>query len=193
MADDHHSQPVHNNPGRMRVINGALETVAGNDMGIFWCTQRTPPNFILRLQWLRWSDDANSGVYLRFPDPDSKGYNNTAYAPDDFGFEVQIDEFGDMPVHRTGAIYRKDNQTTGEVLSQIPARPVGEWNDYEIRVQDQNYRVSLNGTEVCVFDNTMYPGRGIPDSDATPSFIGLQVYANPRHLIAYRHIRIQAI
>jgi hypothetical protein len=180
-------------PGRMRVINGMLETVAGNDMGIYWHTEPTPPNFILKLQWLRWAEDANSGIYLRFPDPDSKGYSNTAYVADDFGFEVQIDEFGDMPVHRTGAIYRKDNQTSGETLNQIAARPVGEWNDYEIRVQDQVYRVNLNGTEVCVFDNTMYPGRGKPSSNVAPSFIGLQVYANPRHQVAYRHIRIQAI
>jgi hypothetical protein len=153
----------------------------------------TPPDFILRLQWLRWAAEANSGIYLRFPDPDGKGYNNTAYVADDFGFEVQIDEFGDMPVHRTGAIYRKDNQTSGETLNQIAARPVGEWNDYEIHVKDQTYRVKLNGTEVCVFDNTMYPGRGAPSSNVAPSFIGLQVYPNPRSQVAYRHIRIQAI
>ena len=71
---------------------------------------------------------------------------------------IQIDEFGDMPVHRTGAIYRKDNQTNGETLNQIAARPIGEWNDYEIHVQDQVYRVNLNGTEVCVFDNTSTRG-----------------------------------
>lgn len=180
-------------PGRMRVINGMLETVAGNDMGIFWHTEPTPPDFILKLQWLRWAAEANSGIYLRFPDPDGKGYNNTAYVADDFGFEVQIDEFGDMPVHRTGAIYRKDNQTSGETLNQVAAKPVGEWNDYEIHVKDQTYRVKLNGTEVCVFDNTMYPGRGAPSSNVAPSFIGLQVYPDPRSQVVYRHIRIQAI
>jgi choline dehydrogenase-like flavoprotein len=179
--------------GSMRVIGGALETAAGNDMGIFWHTDPTPPNFILRLQWLRWSEEATSGVYLRFPDPESKGYNNTAYVADDFGFEVQIDERGDMPVHRTGAIYRKDNRTDGETLNQIAARPVGEWNDYEIHVKDQTFRVSLNGTEVCVFNNTMYPGRGAPSSNVAPSFIGLQVYPNSKSQVAFRHVRIQAI
>lgn len=181
------------NSGSMRVINGALETVAGNDMGIYWHTDPTPPDFILRLQWLRWSEEANSGVYLRFPNPESKGYNNTAYVADDFGFEIQIDERGDMPVHRTGAVYRKDNRTDGETLNQIPARPVGAWNDYEIHVQGQTYRVKLNGKEVCVFNNTMYPGRGAPSSSVAPSYVGLQVYPNPRSQVAFRHVRIEAI
>jgi hypothetical protein len=174
----------------MRVIDGALETVAGNDMGIFWHTAPAPANFVLKLQWLRWHDAANSGVYIRFPLPDSKNYDNTAFVADDFGFEVQIDEFGDMPVHRTGAIYRKDNRTDFETLTQAPARPPGEWNDYEIRVEDQTYTVKLNGQQVCVFDNsTAYPARG---HDAQ-THIGLQVYADPKSLVAYRHIQIKAL
>jgi choline dehydrogenase-like flavoprotein len=190
MTTIRHQPPNRSNPGSMRVLNGTLETVAGNDMGILWHTVPAPPNFILKLQWLRWHDAANSGVYVRFPNPDSKDYNNTAFVADDFGFEVQIDEFGDIPVHRTGAIYRQDNRTDFETLSQVPARPAGEWNDYEIRVEDQLYTVKLNGQQVCVFDNsTAYPSRG---HDAQ-TFIGLQVYADPKSLVAYRHIQIKAL
>ena len=47
-----------------------------------------------RLQWLRWDQWGNSGVFVRFPNPNTKGYNNTAYVAIDFGFEVQIDEAG---------------------------------------------------------------------------------------------------
>jgi hypothetical protein len=191
------NQPGRDNPGRMRVIDSTLETVAGNDMGIFWCTTATPANFLLRLQWMRLSDDSNSGVYLRFPDPDSKGYNNTAFVADVFGFEVQIDEFGapdGAGIHRTGAIYRKDNRTDQETLTQQPAHPVGVWNDYEIRVEGQIYTVFLNGNQVCRFDNTgLYPGRGVPSSAVAPSYIGLQVYANPRYFVRYRHVRIKAL
>lgn len=182
--------PNRSNPGSMRVMNGTLETVAGNDMGIYWHTTPAPTNFVLKLQWLRWHDAANSGVYVRFPHPDSKNYNNTAFVADDFGFEVQIDEFGDMPVHRTGAIYRKDNRTDFETLNQTPARGPGDWNDYEIRVQNQVYTVVLNGQQVCTFDNSSaYPTRG---HDAQ-TYIGLQVYADPRSLVAYRHIQIKAL
>ncbi len=190
MTTIRHQPPSRSNPGSMRVINNALETVAGNDMGIFWHTIPAPTNFVLKLQWLRWHDPANSGVYVRFPHPDSKNYNNTAFVADDFGFEVQIDEFGDIPVHRTGAIYRKDNRTDFETLSQIPARGPGEWNDYEIHVENQLYTVFLNGQQVCVFDNSSaYPLRG---HDAQ-THIGLQVYADPRSLMAYRHIQIKAL
>lgn len=190
------NQPLgRDKPGSMRVIDGTLETVAGNDMGIFWCTKPTPANFILRLQWMRLTENSNSGVYVRFPDPETKGYNNTAFVPDDFGFEVQIDELGapdGAAIHRTGAIYRKDNQTTQETLTQQPARPVGEWNDYEIRVVGQQYTVMLNGTQVCLFDNTgLYAGRGLPSAPGAPSFLGLQVYADPRYFVRYRNIRIR--
>lgn len=191
------NQPNRDKPGSMRIIDGSLETVAGTDMGIFWCTKPTPANFVLRIQWMRLTDDSNSGVYLRFPDPDSKGYNNTAFVADDFGFEVQIDEFGapdGAGVHRTGAIYRKDNRIDQEVLTQQAARPVGEWNDYEIRVDGDVYTVLLNGSQVCVFDNTgLYPGRGLATTASAPSFIGLQVYADPRHFVRYRHVRIRAL
>jgi choline dehydrogenase-like flavoprotein len=185
------------NPGSMRVIDGALETVAGNDMGIFWCTTPTPANFILKLQWLRWTHDSNSGVYLRFPDPDSKGYRNTAFVADDCGFEVQIDELGapdGAAIHRTGAIYRKDGRTDGEKLTLKAARGVGEWNDYEIRVEGQRYTVRQNGDVVCVFDNTnLYANRGLASTPAAPAFIGLQVYANPRYFTRFRRIQIKAL
>jgi len=189
--------PDRSNPGNFRVINGTLEAVAGNDMGILWCTTPTPPNFILRLQWLRWTNETNSGVYLRFPDPESKNYNNTAFVPDDFGFEVQIDELArpdGADIHRTGAIYHKDGRTDGETLTLKPARALGEWNDYEIEVKDQVYTVRLNGDVVCVFKNAnLYPNRGLASTAVAPSFIGLQCYADPNSRVAFRHIRIQAL
>jgi hypothetical protein len=43
---------------------------------------------------------------------------------DDFEFEVQIDELGapdGAGIHRTGAIYRKDNRTDNETLTQQPS------------------------------------------------------------------------
>jgi choline dehydrogenase-like flavoprotein len=197
MSTIRNQPPGRDNPGRMRVIDGTLETVGGNDLGLFWCTTPTPPNFILRLQWLRLTHESNSGVFVRFPNPDSQNYDNTAYVGVHFGFEVQIDELGapdGLAIHRTGAIYRDDNRTDNETLTQQPAHPVGEWNDYEIHVQDQIYTVFLNGTQVCVFDNTTtYPGRGLPSTPGAPSFVGLQVYSNFSHFVRFCHVRIQAI
>ena len=47
------SFPTERRISGMRVLRGALETMPGNDLGLYWCTQPTPKNFILRLQWLR--------------------------------------------------------------------------------------------------------------------------------------------
>lgn len=191
------NQPGRDNPGLMRIVNGALETLPGNDMGVYWCTTPTPTNFVLRLQWLRWTHEANSGVFVRFPDPDSKGYQNTAFVPVDFGFEVQIDELArpdGANIHRTGAIYRADGRTDNETFSLQPAKSPGEWNDYEIKVENQMYTVSLNGNQVCTFDNTAtYPGRGAASTAAVPSYFGLQVYADSRAQLAFRRIRIKSL
>lgn len=189
------NQPGRDNPGAFRVRNAALESVAGTDMGILWCKTAMPANFVLRLEWLRWTHDSNSGIYLRFPHPDSKGYNNTAYVADDFGFEVQIDELGQPDgkgIHKTGAIYRKDGREDNEVLTQKPALPAGQWNSYEIRVEDSRFTVILNGDAVCVFDNP-YPGRGLPSTVQEPTFIGFQAYPNPAWNVAFRNIRFKAL
>ena len=173
------------NPGGFIIVDGSLESTPGNDLGMLWYTKPMPLNYILRLQWLRWEHAGNSGVFVRFPDPNSKGYNNTAYVAIHFGFEVQIDELGSddgAPKHKTGAIYDVDGQT----LTQQPARPAGQWNDYEIRVENQTYTVLLNGQQVTQFVNAD-PNRGI----AANSFVGLQSHFGSR--VAFRNIRFKAL
>jgi choline dehydrogenase-like flavoprotein len=182
------NQPGRDNPGHFLVVNGTLESVTGTDIGLLWCTTAMPADYILRLDWLRWEDYDNSGVFIRFPNPEGKGYSNSAFVAVDFGFEVQIDEFGapdGQDIHKTGAIYRNDGRRDGETFAQKPARPVGQWNEYEIRVKGQNYQVFLNGDQVCVFDNP-YAGRGLPSTPAEPTYIGLQAHTGR---VAFRNIR----
>ena len=182
------NQPGRDNPGSFIIVDGALESIPGTDIGLFWCTKPTPPNFALKLEFLRWQQAANSGVFVRFPDPESKNYNNAAYVAVDLGFEVQIDERGapdGAGIHKTGAIYNEVSQT----LSQQPARPVGQWNEFEIRVVAQEYTVLLNGQQVTKFTNTQ-AGRGQPASPSMPSFIGLQTHTGR---IAFRNIRIKGL
>ncbi len=182
------NQPGRDDPGRFVIVDGTLESVTGTDIGLYWCTVPTPPDFVLKLEWLRWEDWDNSGVFIRFPHPESKGYNNTAFVGVDFGFEVQIDEIGapdGAVIHKTGAIYAQPNQT----LTQIPARPIGEWNEYEVRVKGQTYTVVLNGRQVTQFRNTD-PNRGLPSTAGAPSFVGLQAHTGR---VAFRNIRISAL
>jgi choline dehydrogenase-like flavoprotein len=175
--------------GNFIVVAGTLESVPGDDLGLYWCTTPTPPDFILKLQWLRFRHEDNSGVFIRFPHPDSKRYNNTAYVGVHFGFEAQIDELGapdGADIHKTGAIYNEPSQTR----SLRPARPAGEWNDFEIRVQEQSYTVFLNGEQVTSFQNP-HANRGLLGTPRAPSFIGLQAYPGSR--VAFRNIRIKGV
>jgi hypothetical protein len=183
------NQPGRDNPGRFLVVNGGLEAVPGTDLGLYWYTEPAPPNFILRLEWLRWRDDDNSGLFLRFPHPDSKGYNNTAWVAVDFGFEVQIDQLAredGAPIHKTGAIYGQVGPADPEGL---PVSPPGQWNEYEIRVNSQTYDVALNGVPITHFENAD-PTRGLPSASGTPSFIGLQIHTGR---VAFRKIQIKAL
>jgi len=84
------NQSGRDNPGRFYVIDGGLESAPGTDLGLFY-TKIDFANYILKLEWLTWREDDNSGIFLRFPDLNSKGYDNTAFVAVDFGFEVQID------------------------------------------------------------------------------------------------------
>jgi hypothetical protein len=73
--------------------------------------------------WKRFRQEANSKVLLRFPDPRSKGYRNTAWVASDFEYEVQIDKLGapdGSDKYRTGAIYN-------EYIQRSPDDPPGRW------------------------------------------------------------------
>jgi hypothetical protein len=174
-------------PGQFIVVDGALEGTLSTGLGLLWYTTPMTPDYILRLQWKRFRHEDNSGVLLRFPDPRTKGYRNTAWVASHFGYEVQIDELGagnpfGANKFRTGAIYDVDNQT----FSLQPAKPAGEWNDYEIRVQGDEFTVFLNGQQVTDFTN-MDPNRGQPAN----SHIGLQIHPGSR--MAFRDIQMQAL
>jgi choline dehydrogenase-like flavoprotein len=174
--------------GSFVVANGVLQAVPGGDLGLLWATTPTPADFILRCEWRLGQDTDNSGVFVRFPNPNSKGYNNTAYVAVHFGFEVQIDETGapdGAEQHRTGAIYGEPNQAH----SLQAALPAGQWNAYEIKVQGQTHTVKLNGAQVTQFDNP-HAGRGLPSRPDAPSFIGLQTHTGA---VAFRSIELEAL
>jgi hypothetical protein len=180
------NQPGRDDPGRFDVVDGALVAIPGNDIGLYWYTEPAPPDFELALEWRQATDDDNSGVFVRFPALDARGYDNTAYVAVDFGFEIQIDNRGfpdGAAKHTTGAIYNVDDQA----FTRVAPRPIGEWNDFVIRASGQTYTVLLNGAQTTRFDNPD-PARGA----AAPAFIGLQTHPAPG-TISYRNIRIRAL
>jgi hypothetical protein len=185
--------------GDFRVVDGALEATPdpGGELGLLWHGEPTPRDFVLKLEWRLGQKNDNSGVHLRFPDPGSRGYLNQAWVAVDYGFEVQIDEYG-WPdrggKHKTGAIYDQEGQT----LSQKPARPPGHWNEFEIRARGQEYSVLLNGQQVCRFRNRDKE-RGLPTVAGAPTYVGLQVHppnegqAEAAGRVAFRNIRIKPL
>jgi len=186
------NQPGRDNPGMFRIRRGALEAVPGSDLGLLWLARPTPPKFVLRLQWMMTAANDNSGVFVGFPDPESKGYDNTAYVGVNFGFEIQIDELGrpdNAPIHRTGAIYSFKGPTDGPVT----VRPLGEWNDYEITVKGSDFTVALNGQVINRFKfmgDPQSPQRGLPSTPADPRFIGLQTHTGN---VLFRHVQWKAL
>ncbi|MGE5636788.1 MAG: family 16 glycoside hydrolase [Nocardioidaceae bacterium] len=174
--------------GSFVAAGGALQANPGGDLGLLWSITPTPADFVLACEWRLSQPNDNSGVFVRFPNPNSKGYTNTAYVGVHFGFEVQIDETAapdGTDMHRTGAIYGEPNQT----FSLQPALPPGQWNNYEIHVQGQTYTVLLNGTQVTQFNNP-HAGHGLPSRPDAPSFIGLQAHTGN---VAFRNIRLRAL
>ena len=187
------NQPGRDYPGAFHVIDAGLESAPGTDLGLFY-TRVDFTNYVLRLEWLTWRQDDNSGIFLRFPDPTTINYDNTAFVAVDFGFELQIDALGrgspppgqnvDPKFRTTGAIYNIANQTLNE---SVPAKPVGQWNTYEIHVKDNRFTVFLNGQQKTDFTNSD-PNRG--KADAGSRFIGLQTHTGR---VAFRKIEIKEL
>ena len=131
---------------------------------------------------------------MRFPHPDSKGYDNTAFVGVDFGFEIQIDDAAapdGAAIHKTSAIYGLAGPANP---GSLPVKPLGEWNRLEIRVTAQAYTVLLNGAQVTSFaftagSDAAHPDRGLPSTAAVPRFVGVQTHTGR---VAFRRIQIKA-
>ncbi len=180
------NQPGYDDPGRFELTDGALVSRPGSDLGLYWYTRPAPRDYELVLEFRQRALADNSGVHVRFPDPDSKGYNNTAYVAVDFGFEVQIDGVGapdGAPKHRTGAIYNIDDQA----LTLAAARPPGEWNELAIVAVGQVYTVRLNGRQTTRFENA-----NVARGTSQPAFVGLQAHPG-EGAVGFRNIRIRAL
>jgi 3-keto-disaccharide hydrolase len=178
--------------GRFLVPRGALEGHPGTDLGLLWLSRPTPPRYVLRLQWMMTAPNDNAGVFVAFPHPEQQNYDNTAWVGVNFGFEIQIDQQArpdGADIHRTGAIYSFKGATDGP----LNVRPVGEWNDYEITVDGQDFTVALNGQVVNRFHFTgdpQSPRRGLPSTPQEPRFIGLQTHTG---VVLFRHIQWKAL
>ncbi|MBR7677734.1 OmpL47-type beta-barrel domain-containing protein [Streptomyces daliensis] len=169
-------------------------------MGMLWFPKKRYGDFSLKLQFLDAApvgSRANSGVFVRFPDPrDHPEEPRPEWAAIKYGHEVQIfdDENGDQ--YKTGSVYGFDLVNRGDAL----VTPKGTWNDYEIRVEGQHYSVYRNGTLINEFDNT--PGQLFsPPRDDDPGsegrlrdagYIGLQTHSTS-DVVSFRDVRVKPL
>ncbi|MCY4726180.1 PKD domain-containing protein [Nocardioides sp. STR2] len=159
-------------PGGFTVENCALTSSGG--LGLFWYSERTFDDYVVRLQFKLSDEGDNSGVFTRFPDP-----GNDPWVAVDNGHEIQIKEGqpNDEP-QKTGSVYNFDREDDRN------AKPIGEWNDYEIRVSGQTYTMTLNGKVV-----NEYTSDG---SRGTGGYIGLQNHGDADE-VSFRNIQVKEL
>ena len=170
-------------------------------LGVLWFTRKTFKDFILKLDWKAFDLEANSGIFLRTPQPNSI---------DDDGFydssiEVQIDERGfsfnppnsfyGSPLHRTGAVYEifPAQQWAAKHISSRGSNERDFWNSYEIKLQGDLIEVKLNDklvsqgkfSELLSFNA---PSDG--NKKRVEGFIGLQCHTEA---VQFRNIRIREL
>jgi hypothetical protein len=193
--------------GTFHAIDGALQSVPSVDLGLLWCTIPMPQNYRLDLDFFIRLFDTNSGVFIRFRNPELAGFGNNAWSAVFGGFEIQIDNSaaGQPPgliKHRTGVVYGVNYPgDPAPDLSLPPATPgdfanpqdamVFGWNHYSIDVQGDVIRVNLNGTDTAKYTNTQ-SGRG-RFSTTDPTFIGLQSYSNYSFTTAFRNLQVTVL
>jgi hypothetical protein len=109
-------------------------------MGLLWYAARQFRDFVLTVEWRASKPGDNSGVFVRFPDPRGDPWDAV-----DRGYEVQILDDAPEADRRTGAIYRFAGPDV------LLSRPAGQWNRLEVRVEGQDYLVTVNDQEATRF------------------------------------------
>ena len=141
-------------------------------MGLWWYTGRQYTNFVLRGEFVQEQPIADSGVFLRFPDPGNDPWNAVHQ-----GHEMEIgDPEPKDPTWRTGSIYPFQASTRANT------KPLGQWNAYEIICQGQTYTVWMNGEQIMTWTD--------PKQRTRSGYIGLQNY-NDGKTVRHRNVRIK--
>ncbi len=160
--------------GTFHVIDGALQSVPSFDLGMLWCTIPMPQNYVLELEFFIRTPQTNSGVFVRFKNPegvlapDGTPFSNPAWSAVYTGFEIQIDNSGAgqpvprMAIHRTGAVYAVSYPGNPSEIPGFPAATAGDfvnpqdatvfgWNQYRIEASNNVIKVKLNGVSTAQY------------------------------------------
>ncbi len=167
-------------------------------LGVLWFTRKKFKNFILKLDWKAFDVEANSGIFLRTPEPkalDDSFYNSsTEIQIDERAYDFRNNVYG-SPLHKTGAVYEvfPAQKWAAKVLSSRNSGNPGYWNSYEIRVQGNEISVKLNGQLVSAGTFPELLGFADPSDGKkkrSEGFIGFQCHTE---VVQFRNIRIKEL
>jgi 3-keto-disaccharide hydrolase len=150
-----------------------LKTQGG--MGLLWYCKKKFKDFVLKLEWKVTDRQDNSGVFVRFPNP-----NGDPWVAVNNGYEIQIDDLAlpdGNPVHLTGAMYSFMRPT------KVASKPVGNWNNLVIITKDQKYTAIINNETVI---------KDFLGNRAKEGYIGLQNH-DVKSTVYFRNIAIKEI
>lgn len=179
------------------ILGAGVDTLTPS-LGVLRYTADTFDDFILRLDWRAFDIRANSGFFLRMPQPmalDGPFYDST--------IEVQIDEHGrdhihqiaGSPRHKTGAVYGvfPARLWAAKVVQPRSAGKAALWNSCEIHLQGRNIAVSINDELVSSGELPPLLAMGAPADGTrkrTQGFIGLQCHTE---VVQFRNLRIKRL
>jgi hypothetical protein len=162
-------------PGKFVLIEYDKSLQSEGGMGLLWYAKKKYKDFILKIDWKVNRRNDNSGVFIRFSNPD-----NDPWVAVNTGYEIQIDDLAmpdGNPIHKTGAIYNF------AAPSNPRSKSVGEWNTFEIEATNQKYGVVLNGKKVI----SEFIGNRL-----TEGYIGIQNHDADSH-VSFKNIMIKEI
>jgi 3-keto-disaccharide hydrolase len=160
-------------PGKFVLVESDNSLQSQGGMGLLWYTKKKDKDFVLKVDWKVSRRNDNSGIFVIFLDPD-----NDLIIAVNTGYEIQIDDLAmpdGNPLHKTGAIYNF------AAPLNTAAKPVGQWNIFEIEIAGQKYSVTLNGEKV------------IPEfigNRNTEGYIGIQNHDIDSH-VSFKNIMIK--
>jgi choline dehydrogenase-like flavoprotein len=179
-------------------VLGAGVDSATPSLGVIRYATKMYRDFILRLDWRAYDAAANSGIFLRMPQPtalDQGFYDST--------IEVQIDELGQdhtnavqgSPLHKTGAVYAvfPARLWAAKVVHPRTSGKPARWNSCEIRVQGADIEVRVNGLLVSEgrFPSLLsVTAPSVGQTKRDEGYIGLQCHTE---VVQFRNMRVKEL